>query len=338
MADKIHKAERFCRKMTDRFPGSIDAANALRGSKADFGGDWPDWCDLPMAAVSAIITDGAPDPEPVLKKLEEAEKYVLASAAAALVWLKYKTIFTFDAELSDALANQPLDGDIPGQVLERLPYPCVFVEPEKEGGFFAWLEWDADLKMKELRILTISYKTEKRGSAIVPIVGNIRDAFNSLIASCEKRSQGNWKADDAEKVESSAKQYETVLPQLVNHVLYLCSDDPDMPDYAELRERRTFGPGGAAKRAAVVPVGVRIGAALRMAKGGAAGKQGGGCGPAKQASHSSPVAHMRRAHWHHYWTGPRTGERKLVLKWLPPVAVNADDEGAQAVIRKVTAT
>jgi len=33
--------------------------------------------------------------------------------------------------------------------------------------------------------------------------------------------------------------------------------------------------------------------------------------------------HVRRAHWHHYWTGPRDGERKLVLKWVPQSLVNA---------------
>ena len=40
--------------------------------------------------------------------------------------------------------------------------------------------------------------------------------------------------------------------------------------------------------------------------------------------------HMRRAHWHHFWTGPRDGERKLVLKWVPPtmVAVKNGEIGA----------
>jgi hypothetical protein len=45
------------------------------------------------------------------------------------------------------------------------------------------------------------------------------------------------------------------------------------------------------------------------------------------ASHASPRPHYRRAHWHHFWTGPRNvpGERKLILKWLPPIPVGIQD-------------
>lgn len=32
-------------------------------------------------------------------------------------------------------------------------------------------------------------------------------------------------------------------------------------------------------------------------------------------------AHMRRAHWRTYWTGPRTGEQVKVLRWIPPTFV-----------------
>lgn len=31
--------------------------------------------------------------------------------------------------------------------------------------------------------------------------------------------------------------------------------------------------------------------------------------------------HVRRAHWHHFWTGPRDGERELVCHWIPPTLV-----------------
>jgi hypothetical protein len=31
--------------------------------------------------------------------------------------------------------------------------------------------------------------------------------------------------------------------------------------------------------------------------------------------------HIRRAHFHHYWTRPRTGNHGLVLKWLAPIPV-----------------
>lgn len=42
----------------------------------------------------------------------------------------------------------------------------------------------------------------------------------------------------------------------------------------------------------------------------------------KTGSHAPKAPHVRRAHWHHYWTGAReSAERCLVLKWIPPVFV-----------------
>lgn len=68
-------------------------------------------------------------------------------------------------------------------------------------------------------------------------------------------------------------------------------------------------------------VGVRVSHALMSAR-----KHGSirseshrtGNGPAKSS-------HMRRGHWHHYWTGPRDGERKLILKWVAPTVIHPDD-------------
>jgi len=38
----------------------------------------------------------------------------------------------------------------------------------------------------------------------------------------------------------------------------------------------------------------------------------------------SKNAKIRRGHFHHYWTGPRDGDRKLIMKWLPPTWINPD--------------
>lgn len=53
------------------------------------------------------------------------------------------------------------------------------------------------------------------------------------------------------------------------------------------------------------------------------------------STHASSRPLIRRAHWHHFWTGPRDGERKLILQWLPPIPVGADDEELPVVLNKV---
>lgn len=39
--------------------------------------------------------------------------------------------------------------------------------------------------------------------------------------------------------------------------------------------------------------------------------------------HAGPRPHVRRAHWHGFWSGPRKSEkqRTFSVQWLPPIAV-----------------
>lgn len=41
--------------------------------------------------------------------------------------------------------------------------------------------------------------------------------------------------------------------------------------------------------------------------------------------HRSPRPHERSGHWHHYWTGPLAGPRKLILRWVFPTFVGRQD-------------
>ena len=48
---------------------------------------------------------------------------------------------------------------------------------------------------------------------------------------------------------------------------------------------------------------------------------------AAPGSHASPRPHVRSAHWHTYWTGPRDAVfplRKPVMRWIPPLPIGMD--------------
>ena len=77
-------------------------------------------------------------------------------------------------------------------------------------------------------------------------------------------------------------------------------------------------------------VGVRLGAKLRRALHDPTDSDG--------STDVRMRPHVRRAHWHRFWTGPRKStERKLRAKWLPPTPVNvASYDELPSVVRPVT--
>src|SRR5690606_5625752 len=111
------------------------------------------------------------------------------------------------------------------------------------------------------------------------------------------------------------------IPPILNLLLYICSESAEIgrseqrPVRAEaVRTKRgaRFFP---AEKISVWDVGLRLGARLRTASAPSV-PQGG--------THAAPRPHIRRAHWHGYWTGPRTSgaERSFHYKWMPPIPVN----------------
>jgi len=107
---------------------------------------------------------------------------------------------------------------------------------------------------------------------------------------------------------------------IINGLSYLCSKNADINkvyEPAKLPPNKKSGKrNNRYSQATWHEVGYRIGADLRAYE-----RQ-------KAATHQHTDGgtvrpHMRRAHWHHFWTGPRDGERQLVLKWIAPVVVGA---------------
>lgn len=133
--------------------------------------------------------------------------------------------------------------------------------------------------------------------------------------------------------QSSGEYMGGLIHGSISLALYLCVRNADLPRLRPERPEATrtrkglryFPPA----ETAVWDVGMRIGPALRQAQLQNVGVEAGDSG-------KRPRAHVRRAHWHHYWTGPKNGERELILKWVSPTLVNmqsADD--LPSVIRLV---
>lgn len=62
-------------------------------------------------------------------------------------------------------------------------------------------------------------------------------------------------------------------------------------------------------RPTIWAVGAQMGALLRQERADAMG------------TGRTVRPHIRRGHWHGYWTGPRGKRQKFVYRWLPPMVV-----------------
>lgn len=56
------------------------------------------------------------------------------------------------------------------------------------------------------------------------------------------------------------------------------------------------------------------------------------------ATGSKKTPHVRRAHWHHFWIGSeKAGNRKLVIRWLPPIAIGSRVQDLSPVVHDIRA-
>jgi hypothetical protein len=125
-----------------------------------------------------------------------------------------------------------------------------------------------------------------------------------------------------------AVQFAQMQARLCSLLLYLVSEEPDIPEGASAARdqvRRNDRQGirnFQAQRIQRWEVGFRIGAQIRAARNAAARASTAGDG-----THAAPAPHIRRAHWHIFWKGKKDGSeaRHKIARWLPPIPVNVHD-------------
>ncbi|CAH2603475.1 conserved protein of unknown function [Rhodovastum atsumiense] len=306
-----------------RFPGlgkSVDLFRAGRGNGLD---NWPDWCVLPMAGWLAIsMHERLSGSGPTSQELAD-----LQQLAAIGAWRYSQGVYRIDPDLQAALTETVVKGPIPSEVLYRLPEWSSYVEPGaqlKYGpftilGFWVYLEWDVNQRRPELRFLL------DVGSEVMPVILHIGDwtvteAVDRAVV--EMRRNDPFFPADAVLAETWS---EWVNP-LVSIVLYLCSGEPEIdnvhqpghrpgnPAPKRTRDGMRLFP---ADRVSYFDVGARIGQRLRQTR------EWDGAG-ANLGKPRRP--HLRRAHWHGYWRGPRTNPTAFIYHWIPPVFVAGNSE------------
>lgn len=330
MKQDKHLAEVYCDNVFRQYPNLREGLKRLEHMRG--GKYWPDWCPLPMTATYALLTNFA-NVSKAPAMLKQLAANALQTATAAIAWMtESKIIYRFDDTLRAELAAQSLTGELPPEILRRLPYRCVFIEDEREIdglkslGFFAWNEFDVNHRWQELRLLYLANDGATL-SVPIPLVNGagIAKALDIIADEEMKKIHKSKDGLSADIIKSmfldSVMAFLDSIMASVNMLLYLCSEAPDIPQAQEVLTRRSKARDGAPKRAATLDVGYRIGAALRssvryMRDDDAPHPDG------KTGRRNAP--HIRRAHWHTYRVGKRDAQT-TILKWLPPIPVNIDE-------------
>lgn len=304
-------------------PGAFDVLSLIREGR--IGGDlphWPDWCWVPVSVVADMLAAGLADgPSPPPNEMSrDASALEAASMTAVAAWRQTQGVYRFDPDVLDELWRTPASGDLPADVLERLPEWCVYIETparaafyQRLAGFYASLDFDTTNGRRSLRLVLDT----DAGLLPVPVIlrGSLGEAVAMLNAEAAAAVAEGAITPDVAEVGSDLL---AAIEPLVSLVLYLCSEAAELVDRkGRLSQPRGFRDPARTPNAPTVWVTAsRLGARLRSARASSQRDEAG--------SHSRPRPHVRRAHWHHFWTGSKAGNRNLVLRWVHPVLVAGD--------------
>jgi hypothetical protein len=329
------RPKQILKDISHRWPNAWQQVKQFRAGKGKDLPDWPDWCYIPLAAGMAIATQGRNDRIFQASMDTRLNPAVITAAAA---WRVSQGVYRYDRDLYNSLTQQPLDDKLPCEALHRLPEWCVYVETYPDVayaggshiiGFWAHLEQDQGDLREELRFVFFWDTGELIPLSVHLGDWTLEDGLQRFIA--ESKLQA---VKIGIELSVGIDDITDVVPY-VQLVLYLCADNVDMPKLPKHPSGRVrmSGQVDVPRQERYWTVGERIGAAIRKYQNESNTEQGNEYIP--DSIHARPRPHIRRAHWHHFWTGPRQGKRKLILHWLPPIPVGVDDTEGPAVIHKV---
>lgn len=321
-------------KIVNKYPECWNQVKIFREGKAKGDLEWDDLCYIPIAATIAIVTNGTLDPDQLA-----VDSRILAATAS---WRIYKQIYSFPVEMETLLFEQGNDIAIPADVLRNLPYPCIYVETHTLAdinGFFFHFESDVNTRRLEMRFLLLTENLDCIPYIVHMILGGtLKNGLDEYFEEANRNAREigcenyNWSA--------STDDYE-VIYKLMQLVLYICAQNKEITESPETK--RTFRKPKSEdsikdkyREVQKWNLGTEISQTIRKmnqrpsAPFSYRSNESAGIGSPK-----SP--HVRRGHWHHFWTGKRDGERKRILKWVPPTFINADkvEETPGVTINKI---
>lgn len=345
--------EKLIKTLNSKMPSvwkTIEGMRSERGKRLPY---WPNWCFFPISGSLSIwwMDDNQ-------SKLRD---FVSAGGLTALIgWNYTKGIYKFNPELFEEIKNTKITGNIPTDVLYRLPEWCCYIDtPSLEihggmayiNGFFVYLEYDINTKRSELRFwYEIIYKQESAnkknlGTDSIVHIGDwdVEEGVNkSIIESIRVLDQMGVDANeqikkllsgygesedflDKDIISDSTLLTTETVKQLLPFVLYICSNEPDIKKINNTLPKRPkpISIHGAKKRI-IAPKQVKtwlVGEKVGADLSKLKKEKEEYSQSQNSEAHRTVSPHIRRAHWHGYYKNDEAGEKVFFYKWLPPILV-----------------
>ena len=310
----------------------VDDFRSQRGKALPF---WPDWCFMPLAGAMAIVTSEVEKQgigeisDPIMNDQLGRDVGILGALAA---WRVTQGIYRFDSDVFQEIFNTPITGNLPHDILFRLPEWCLYIEtPDTTWlnsplhGFFVHLEYDVGTGRKELRF--VFDQTPDSMPMLFPFVLHLGDwplkeSITRTMDEAKKQSKAHGIEKTFPEESKLLGEIKDLITPFVSLVLYLCSINaefsgiPEKPKPKKTKKGyRLFAP----PQPRTWDVGIRLGASLRAAKTEYVESK-----DIEEGQRRPPRPHIRRAHWHLYWTGE--GRKNPVVKWLPPTPIGIQED------------
>lgn len=316
-APTLSLPQRLVADIGKKYPDVWRLADSIRQKLNDYPElRWPDEVFLPFNAwLDAHRLVG------VSNIFDIDQIFDLQRIACAAAWRPGQDIVRFDPDIMAAIAETPLDDALPAGILRRLPAWAVYVETpglKINGGVYDGFIARLDLRNPDADCLRLMFLSEEDEIEFILTLDapTPKEAFLKSFEDMEKLV-------GVEVREKAEGYYEREGLQLViNLLLYLCSygltdnsKEISKPVYPKPKKVKTgwrlFPP----DKPRIHTLGSEFGRQIRA-----------GRDAVKAGSHAGPRPHIRRAHWHSYWIGPK-GSQKILVHWLPPIPVAmAEDE------------
>ena len=240
------------------------------------------------------------------------------------VWRKNKQIFCFDKEILKDFCNQEINFDMSPELFEQLPYPCLYIDVDGISGVegFWVMKCSDDLGNKSL---CINFVVSDAFMSLILLTVNGASTINDII-------KNFFDSQREIKMKKKKNIMRERLKLALQCLLYICAANAEIEE-DPIQKKRYRAPSSEQF----------IKDKVREVKKWNCGKKESkiiysdfGSYPRivtdmkenhiRNVKSSPKRCHVRRSHWHHYWTGSsKDGTRKMELRWISAMTIHKEE-------------